>query len=204
MQGQDTLVVIGGVEDEEYRVGANASIMVPNGGDAKFIGVDSRGLPEMRQAVTNDKDEANQKGGQLLDSVSRARESEDSLKIRVSARTASLNQIVDVGAFGLKQSLQMAAVWMGEDPEKVIVEPNKDFADNELSSKTLVEWMTARALGAPISKRTIHDRMRDHDLTDLEFEEELAELEKEKVLEDDDEGTDGDGPVEDDDDAEEQ
>ena len=52
MQGQDTLVVMGasgGPNGEaEFRVGANATINLPINGNAKYIGVDSKGLPEMR------------------------------------------------------------------------------------------------------------------------------------------------------------
>lgn len=183
MQGQDTLVVTGATEDVPIRTGANASIKLPIGGEAKFIGVESSGLTEMREALQNDKAEAREKGGQLLDTTSREREAKDSLKIRVAARTATLNQIAMAGAFGLESILKIHAEWIGADPEQVSVDPNLDFADDGLESKTLVEWMTAKGLGAPISLKSIHDQMRDKDLTQLEFEEELAQLEAEADLE---------------------
>ncbi len=182
MQGQDTLVVIGAAEDEKYRVGANAAIGVPTGGDAKFIGADSTGIAEMRMALDGDKARASEKGGQLIDATSRTRESGEALKIRVAARTATLNQIVMAGAFGLQTSLRMAATWRGLDPEAVTVLPNLDFVDDDLDGRTLVEWLTAKQLGAPLSLRSIHDRMRERDLTSMEFEEELAELNKETDL----------------------
>lgn len=190
MQGQDTLVVIGAVSaggeagETVFRTGANASIELPSGDghDAKYIGVDSKGLVEMRNALENDYRQASEKSGQLIDSVSREKESGDALKIRVAARTATLNQIVLAGAFGLEQILKMAARWLGQDESKVKVHPNLDFADDSLDGKTLNEWMTAKALGAPISLRTIHDRMKERELTDMDFDEELAEIEKEKEL----------------------
>lgn len=199
MQGQDTLVVIGASSeqtDEGFRTGANASINLPQGGDAKFIGVDSSGLSEMRQALENDKSQAGQKGGQLLDSVSRERESGEALTVRVAARTATLNQIALAGAFGLQQLLRQAARWVGADPEQVIVTPNLDFVDDSLGGKELVELMTAKSLGAPISLRTIHTQMQDKDLTDMEFEEELSEIESEEPLGG---STDDDGPEPDED-----
>lgn len=191
MQGQDTLVVIGAVSqggevpgEQTFRTGANASIELPagKGVDAKYIGVNSDGLTEMRESLENDYSKADQKGGQLIDSVSREKESGDALKIRVAARTATLNQIVIAGAFGLEQVLKIAARWMGFDDDKVVVTPNLDFADDSLDGKTLNEWMTAKALGAPLSLRTIHERMHERELTDLTFEEEIAEIEKEKDL----------------------
>lgn len=183
MQGQDTLVVTGDNNpDTKYRTGANAVIAVPTGGDAKFIGVASEGLSEMRSALENDKVLASQKGGQLLDTVSRAKESGDALKIRVSARTATLNQIALAGAFGLQQLLRIAARWLGADPEQVVVTPNLDFADDQLGGKTLVEYMTAKKLGAPFALESIHDLMREKDLTTRTFKEELDLLAEEEDL----------------------
>ena len=81
MQGQDTLVVIGDKAGEDgnpktYRTGANASISISNPeGDAKFIGVDSQGLTEQREAIQADKKDAATLAGQLMDNTSRGVES---------------------------------------------------------------------------------------------------------------------------------
>ena len=196
MEGQDTLVIIGDTTDENRRTGANASINLPIGGDAKYIGVNSMGLIEMRQSLENDRAAADQRGGALLDSDSREKESGDALKIRVAARTATLNQIALAGAFGLEQLLKIAAEWMGADPEQVSVTPNLDFAGDELASRSLLELATAKGMGAPISNRTIHDQMSEKDLTKLTFEEELAEIEKDAELMLSI-GTNAPGPIED-------
>ncbi len=194
MQGQDTLLVVGASEEqmsEGFRTGANASITLPIGGSAEFIGVDSSGLPEMRQALENDRSQAGQKGGQLLDSVSRERESGEALSVRVAARTATLNQIALAGAFGLEQLLRMAATWVGANPDDVSVTPNLDFIDDKLGGKELVDLMTAKSLGAPLSLRSVHEQMQDKDMTSMTFEEELSEIESEEPLGG---STDEDGP----------
>ena len=182
MQGQDTLVVVGAQEGENFRTGANASIVLPVGGDAKFIGVDSAGISEQREALQNDTAQATQRGGQMLDSVSRVRESGEALKIRVSARTATLNQIALAGAFGLEQLLKIEAVWIGADPDAVRVEPNLDFVDDTLVGKDLVDYLTAKNLGAPYSMKSIHKQMQDKGLTELSYEEELAAIDEEPPL----------------------
>lgn len=175
MQGQDTLVISGGTEDE-YRVGANAQISLGIGGDAKYIGVESNGLKEMRSALEDDRREAAAKGAQLLDTTSRSKESGDALRVRVAAQTATLNQIALTGAFGLELILKDAATWVGANPDDVSVTPNLDFTDQDLAGKTLVEWMTAKSLGAPLSLLSIHKQMQDKDLTDMTFEEEMEQL----------------------------
>lgn len=194
MQGQDTLVVIGS-QEEDFRVGAGATIVLPQGGDAKYIGVTSEGLAEQRQALENDKVLAASKAGQLVDTRSRERESGEALRIRVAAQTATLNQIALTGAAGLEQLLKIAATWVGANPEEVSVQPNLDFVDDEMSGKTLVELMTAKTMGAPLSKRSIHRLMQDRGLTEMEYEEELDEIGDEEPT------TGAGGNPEDDDDA---
>lgn len=213
MQGQDTLVVIGGsVDDEELRVGAGGRLDLTQGADAKYIGVESQGLSEQREALVNDYNRAMQKGGQLMDSVSRERESGDALKVRVAARTATLNQIALTGAFGLENSLKQIARWIGANPEEVSVQPNLDFVDNEFKPEDLVKFITAKSLGAPVSYATIHSWMEDKDITEFDFEEEVRKIEEEDAtlslgsseedLDDDDEDDNGNSSEGDNDDDE--
>lgn len=181
MQGQDTFVTIGGGWDEtdEVRVGAGSRIDLPQGGDAKYVGVTSAGLSEQRQALENLERRAGSMGAQTLDSTSRERESGDSLRIRVAARTADLNTIADTGAAGLEHILKICAEWMGENPEEVEVLPNKEFGEMPLTGQTMVEIATARNLGWPISAKSMHDLSRKRRMTTKTFEEEVAEAEKE-------------------------
>ncbi len=183
MQGQDTLVVSGTSDpDANFRTGAGATIILPTSGTAEFIGVDSTGLSEMRSALENDKSEASQHSGALIDSTSRAKESGDALRIRVSARTATLNQVAKTGAFGLQQCLRQMAFWMGANPEDVIVTPNLDFVNDTLGGEELVKLITAKSIGAPISNASIHELMEEKGLTKLTLEEELALIEEEEPL----------------------
>ncbi len=179
MQGQDTLVIIGGIEGEEVRAGAGAHINVPLGGDAKYIGTNSKGLKEMRESMTNDKKEAAESGGKLLDTRQGTAESGEALKIRVGARTASLNQIALSGAEGLQTILRLIAMWIGVDPKQVIVTPNFDFADASVEGRTLVDWMTAKTLGLPWSKESIHRKLQEKDFTEMEFDDEMSSIEAE-------------------------
>lgn len=181
MQGQDTLVTIGGtnVDGTETRVGAGAQIDMPIGGDAKYIGVDSAGLPEQRLALENDYTRGESRANGLLEAVSRSAESGEALRVRVSARTASLNQIAMAGAFGLQELLKIAAKWVGANPDEVRVEPNLDFVADRLPGAELVGYMTAKGLGAPLALETIHETLQDRGLTTLNWEDELVRLQAE-------------------------
>lgn len=200
MQGQDTLVVIGEPDsDKSYRVGAGATINLPTvQSDAKFIGVDSQGLPEQRTSLENDYTRAGEKGGQLLDNVSSGQASGESLRVRVSAKTATLNQVAITGAFALENILKIIAEWIGANPDEVVVIPNLDFTDDQMSGKQLTELMAGKTLGAPLSLESIHERMQERSMTSKTFEEELAQIENEAGLElggpgsSDDDGPEGD------------
>jgi hypothetical protein len=185
MQGQDTLVVIGGSADENtvYRTGAGAAITVPIGGDAKYIGVSSQGLAEMRSALENDHERAKGKAGELVNESSRERESGDALRIRVAARTTTLRSIATTAAFALQEILRIAATWVGANPDEVMVTPNLEFIDQSMTGKDLLDLMGAKNLGAPISLESIHNTMRARGMTEKEFEEEVQAIEDEQDLE---------------------
>lgn len=181
MQGQDTLVRIGVIGDDDgpVRTGAGARIDVPADGDAKYIGVNSQGLPEQRIALENDYNRAIRKSGQLIDSTSRAKESGDALRIRIAAQTATLPQIALTGAAGLERVLRGLATWYGADPDAVKVTPNLEFTEADLNGQTLVQIVQAKMLGAKLSDESIHEYMRDNGFTKQSYEDELARLEVE-------------------------
>jgi hypothetical protein len=183
MQGQDTLVVkgAGGVDETEgqQRVGAGAVLYLSTEGDAYYVGVESGGLEEMRIALTNDKTKAGATGGMLLDTLSRERESGDSLTTRLNARTASLKEIAQTGAAGLERALRQIAVWMGEDPRQVIIRPNLDFGAPPLTTQSIVEITSARNQGAPLSAASLHEILSRNGYTQRSFREELEAISSE-------------------------
>lgn len=181
MQGQDTLVLIGRGEDEgTLRVGAGAQINIASTeGNAKFIGVDSQGLPEMRSALENDKADAQRMTGQFVERSAEA-ESGDALRRRMTSKSATLTEIAIAGAAGLEKILRIAAVWMGQNPNDVIVTPNLDFNDDEIDPAAANDWMSAKHQGLPLSMLSIWQKLKEGELTEFEtLEEELAQIEQE-------------------------
>lgn len=188
MQGQDTLVIEGGMKqaepggDDETRVGAGAVIEVDMGGSAQYIGVSSLGLSELRTSLENDRKQASMKSGQLIDQMGAKAESGDALDTRLAAQTATLNQLALAGARGLEKILKICAEWMGLNPNDVKVSANLEFADMTLDAAGLSQIMGAKLLGAPISLESIHRLMQNKDMTNLSFEDEIAKIMEEKPL----------------------
>lgn len=183
MQGQDTLVVIGSVRnpnlapggDDAIRTGAGSRIDIDVTGDAKYIGVSSKGLAEQRTCLENDRKRAETQSGRLIGTKSNV-ESGEALRVRIGAQTATLNQIAITSALALEKILKLAAKWVGADESKVRVIPNMDFADIDFQGQELVNIMTARNMGAPISLESIHNVLVDRGMTNLDFDSEMAKI----------------------------
>lgn len=182
MQGQDTLVVKNSIGDktDDIRIGAGAVIYVDGqAGDAKFIGVSSDGLEQQYKAISDDKQEAAYRAGQFIGTKQAAQESGDAMQTRIAARTITLSDVADAGAAALQKALRIIAQWLNEDADKVFVKPNKDFAKKTISGQDLVQIVTARNLGAPISKESIHQYAAENGLTTLTFDQEMQLVKKE-------------------------
>jgi len=203
MSGQDTLVLIGydlGMSDEgnpgdgsaKPIIGSGAYLNLPNPeADAKFIGPDSNALSEQRTSLENDYVRAGEEGVKLLSSGAGA-EAAETLRIRVAARTATLQTIAMTAASALETSLRQCAVWVGANPDEVKVEPNLDFIDEASDVADLVKFAQAKKSGTPISWKSVHNWLRQKDFTEFTFEEELDQIGEE---DDDDRLKGGDDPL---------
>lgn len=189
-QGQDTLVLIGGTRggrdpataDQPLRVGANSYIETDIGGDAKYIGVSSQGLPEMRMGLENDKQQGRTRSGQVLPTGKSSQESGEALKTRIAAQTATLNQVALTSAAALQTILRKAAEWMGINPDEVHVTPNLEFADFVIPGQEMLQLMTAKSMGLPLSLESLHAVAADRGLTKLDFETEMDRISEEAPL----------------------
>jgi hypothetical protein len=185
LQGQNTLVIIGGSVDEanpqQIRTGNKGVIDLKIGGDAKYIGVSSAGLGEMRQSLAADKLAAAQQGVAFLDASGPAEvgESGEALRIRVAARTTTISSISVAAAAGLEKALKYMAIWMGENPDDVKVTPTTDFADQTVAGAALLAFMQAKQLGLPLSLKSMHRMMKQNDMTELDFDAENVQIEEE-------------------------
>jgi hypothetical protein len=176
LQSQDTLVRIGGDADErDVALGAGALIDVPIGGDAKFIGVSATGLSEQRECLQNDRAKMGEQSMEGLDVGGSADQSGEALRVRVSARTATLTSMQQAAAGAIRDCLIHAGRFMGvgEDLlQAIVVKPNTDFSDARVDAASVNALMDARSKGLPLSDESIHAFLQRNEYTTLSFEEE--------------------------------
>jgi hypothetical protein len=96
--------------------------------------------------------------------------------VRIGAQTATLNQVAVTSAAALEKTLKIAAIWKGANPDLVKVIPNMDFADIDFQGQELVNIMTSKTMGSPISLESIHNVLVERGLTNMDFETEMAKV----------------------------
>jgi hypothetical protein len=185
-QGQDTFVIVGADQEdadgEPVRLGSGSVLHLPMGGAASYEGVSGEGLPEQAKCLSNDYQRAREMGSRLLEQRGSQAESGEALRVRLAASTATLRDIVTTGAAGLEHLLRVMARWMGENPDLVVVRPNLDFAEIREVPSAPKELMEGKALGAPLSLRSIHRYLQENEFTRSTYEEEIAEIKAEEPL----------------------
>jgi hypothetical protein len=189
--GGDTLVIIGDeltadgdVKDSttSTRTGTGSKIHVDEGGDAKFIGIESKGLGEQCKSYQNSLDAGREQGARLLEPRKGQAESGEALRTRVESATATLAQIALTGAAGLEDILKKIAVWIGANPDEVKVTPNMDFIQQQTEPREASDMMDAKAKGLGISDESVHEWMQDRNFVTTTFEQEKERMKSDKPL----------------------
>lgn len=178
MCGQDTLFTRGIPDDKVTSVGAGAHINseAPDA-DAKFIGINSQGLAETRQAIENDRILCQKKAGELLADNSKQRQSGEAMAEQTGRKGASLTAIADMCAEGLQRMLRIIAKWLGASPaevETIRVIPNHEFGTPAFVPAEMKALVEAYVLGAPITLESIHQYNVAHGYTKLTWEDMIA------------------------------
>ena len=167
-------------QEQGIRTGAGAVLNVSADGNAEFIGVNGDGIPEMRQALENAYNRCEVKSGNLLTNGATF-ESGESLKTRLTAQTANLNQIALTGAFGLQKALRIIARWIGADESKVVIQPNLEFSDYRVTGDDLVKVTTAIKLGFPMSLESAYAYAQSKGYAKEPFDTQIEMIKKEKA-----------------------
>lgn len=175
----DPQVVISGITQDQAptKIGGDSIWTLPNPqARAEYLDIDGDGIPLVRQAITDEYERFYQEGGRLLDTADRGAESGEALRRRQVANQVSLRTIAMNTGEGLELLLKKIADYMGEDPGVVKFRPDLDFSEPVMTGRDLLEFQTARAQGAPMSARTLHELMRRGRVTNLTFEQEQDEM----------------------------
>lgn len=161
-------------------LGSSKLWLLPEGATAGYLEFTGPGLDAQDKAIKSSLDRAVIFGAQLLADTQRTAESGEAIKLRLGNQTSTLKSIALTSASGLERALKNVAVWMGEDPNKVVVTPNTDFFDHTLSPQEITAIVVGWQAGA-YSRKTMFERFKQGELIPAErtFEEEQDLIEAE-------------------------
>jgi hypothetical protein len=160
MSGQETLFV-SGVDAGQLpaMVGALVSVALPKDGRAEYVGPSGRTIDLHRTAIQEAKHDAVVAGAQLFDQTDVPDESGKAKKLRYAAQTATLTTIAKASASALERALRYCALFVGQDPEEIIVKPNLEFVDSEMTPQEAVQLLTLWQSGG-IAYETFYENLQ--------------------------------------------
>lgn len=139
-------------------LGSSVLWLLPKGGDAKYLEFSGPGLEKQAEAIQAAYDRAAQYGAQVIQSGQSA-ESGEALKLRAASQTATLTTMAKTSAAGIEKALRNLAIWVGADPEAVVVTPNLHFFERNMTPQMITALVQSWQAGA-ISHRTVFDNMQ--------------------------------------------
>lgn len=182
--GQETLFITGMGSNDPLPtvIGAGVVHGLPEGAEATFVGPSGSTIEAHRTAIMDERENAVAAATQLFDKQS-GQESGEALRLRYAAQTATLISVAQASALGLEKALRYVAMFLGEDPEKVVVTPNLKFVETVLTPAEALQLVTMWQSQA-ISYETLYENLRRGEITSSErdAQDELALIEAENPI----------------------
>ncbi len=180
--GQETLVLTGIEGDHIPKVvGSGVIIGLPLQADAKYVGPSGVGIAAHRQAIIDARQDAVAAGVKLFDTQAKA-ESGEALRLRSAAQTATLTTIAQCSAAALEKALRYAALFVGQDPNEIVVKPNLRFVDTALDPVKAASLVTIWQAGG-MSKISLIENLQRGDIVSEErtVDEEIELINQEMI-----------------------
>ena len=153
---------VNGVTDPEdmpaMHIGSNAFLMLPPDAEAGYLQCGADGTAALKEAMQEKKIEMAALGAQILKEDKRVNESGNSLAIKRGGENSVLANIASSVEMTMRKALQFMAIWVGANPDDVVVELNKDYLPSAMDAQMLREW-TASYMSGAISFETYFDGM---------------------------------------------
>ncbi len=175
----DPQIWMSGVTKEQAptQIGGESIWTLPNPqAKVQYLDIDGQGIPLMKGAIDDDYERFYQEGGRLMDTSDRPAESGEAIRRRQASNQVSLRSIAQNAGESMQAALRKIAEFMGEDPTTVVFEADLDFAESTMEGRELLDLMSAKIQGAPLSQKSIHAKASRGGITEMTFEEELEQL----------------------------
>lgn len=182
--GLPTLVVTGvepkysdGKEaPQEFHLGTDTAIVLPEGGDAKFIQCGESGFVALENAMAAKEKKMAAQGARMLENEVRMAESAEAQTIKRGGEMSVLGSIAASVEQSITKALQVMAAWLGVTGE-VTFTLNKDYIPSPMDAQMFAQWTNSYLSGA-ISYETYFEGLIKGELVneDLSAEDEQERM----------------------------
>ena len=141
-------------------MGASVVLTLPDyQSNVGYTKTDTSAMSHIQSRMEDFYAQAQELGASLLGSQKHGTESGEALRLRQASSTATLKSVVNNVGQGLERALKMVAMWMGENPDEVIFQPNNEFSTFALTANETVALVQSWQSSA-ISHTTLLDNFR--------------------------------------------
>ncbi len=182
LTSQPTAVLIGGTneKDKPHTIGAGVLWQVPLGGDAKYLEFTGAGIEAQRRAMLDKEDRMSALGARMIQDSQNRNETTSTAKMRGRSEMSLITNVVNMAEAGVTRALHIAAEWVNEAADTVMVKLNRDWVETKMEPAQLKELVMSWQAGA-ISHNTLHRNLQTGEIVapDRSFDEEKALIEEE-------------------------
>lgn len=177
-----TPVFIGLSAEDTVKIGSGAGVKLPEGGDAKYLEFEGRGLDEVRTALETCENHMATLGARLLDNTKKAAEAAETVRLRQSAEISCLSTIVGTVESVLRAAIKIGAEWIGVtiDPEAAI-KLQRDFVSQRITAQEITALVQAVQAGY-MTTETFIEELRKGEVGSNTVEDELDKLDSQKPV----------------------
>lgn len=169
--------VVSGVDDEEFelKLGSSEGIVLPMGGDAKFMEFTGSGLAALENRISKKEEQMAALGARLLNPDSNINETATAARIHRSGEVSVLGQVANNVSMALNQALALIGDWRGGGEAKIDI--NTEYIPKDVNPQILAALMGSVQTG-DFTYRDLHRYLQEVGLTDdtQTFEEWKEEL----------------------------
>lgn len=160
------MYVAGGFDGEMNgitAIGTPNAWVLSQGSTVSYAQANSSGFDSLMKLIDKKEDQMAALGSRML--AKSGVESAEALKLRSAGENSILIGLVNAVEEGIEQALQMYAIWLGEDPENVEFEMNRDFTNIAVTPQEIDSLLTL-LVGNQISQDTFLKRLYEGEIID--------------------------------------
>ena len=177
--GLPTPVLIGVSDETKLNIGPTTAIMLPEGGDAKYLEFEGKGMDSLAGELDSLKTDMAVFGARLLKESKKVAEAAETAEINRAGETSIVASWAGVVGRGMTRVLEIMAEWSGLPSKGISVMLNTDYMPTAMDAQTLTALLNANINGR-LSNEEFFECLKAGEIIrdDKEYEEHVTEIER--------------------------